>query len=97
MSRKRPLWYVVDYGGVYNVFSSDDFDEDGRYSVNPEYTLDDFDIIHKYTTADAAWNEAERLNRLHERDNKYWLCLPSKTLLLLPLSVRFVAKLKTWS
>lgn len=71
MSRKRPLWYVVDDGSVYNVFSSDDFDDDGRYSVNPEYTLDDFDIIHKYTTADAAWNEAERLNRLHERDNKY--------------------------
>ena len=68
MSRKRPLWYVVDDGGVYNVFSSDDFDEDERYSVNPEYTLDDFDIIGKYTTENAAWNEAERLNRLHERD-----------------------------
>lgn len=68
MSRKRPLWYVVDDGGVYNVLSSDDFDEDGRYTVNPEYSLDDFDIIVKYTMADAAWNEAERLNQLSEKD-----------------------------
>ena len=68
MSRKRPLWYVVDDGGVYNVFSSDDFDEDGQYTVNPDYSLDDFDIIAKYTTADAAWNEAERLNQLCEND-----------------------------
>lgn len=68
MSRKRPLWYVVDDGGVYNVFSSDDFDEDGRYTVNPDYSLDDFDIIAKYTMADAAWNEAERLNQLSEKD-----------------------------
>jgi len=69
MSRKRPLWYVVDDGGVYNVFSSDDFDaKDGHYHENPEYTLDDFDIVAKYTTSDAAWNEAERLNRLHEQD-----------------------------
>lgn len=68
MSHKRPLWYVVDDGGVYNVVSSDDFDEDGRYTVNPEYSLDDFDIIAKYITADAAWNEAERLNRLSEND-----------------------------
>ena len=68
MYYKRPLWYVVDDGGVYNVFSSEDFNEDGRYTVNPEYALDDFDIIAKYTTADAAWNEAERLNRLSEND-----------------------------
>ena len=68
MYHKRLLWYVVDDGGMYNVFSSDDFDEDGRYTVNPEYSLDDFDIIAKYTTADAAWNEAERLNRLYEND-----------------------------
>ena len=68
MSSKRLLWYVVDDGGVYNVFSSDDFDEEERYIVNPEYSLDDFDIIAKYTTADAAWNEAERLNRLSEKE-----------------------------
>ena len=68
MSYKRPLWYVVDDGGMYNVFSSEDFDEDGQYTVNPEYSLDDFDVIAKYTTADAAWNEAERLNQLSEKD-----------------------------
>lgn len=68
MSHKRPLWYVVDDRGMYNVFSSEDFDEDGQYTVNPEYSLDDFDIIAKYTTADAAWNEAERLNQLSEKD-----------------------------
>ena len=68
MSHKRSLWYVVDNGGVYNVFSSEDFDEDGQYTVNPEYSLDDLDIIAKYTTADAAWNEAERLNQLSEKD-----------------------------
>lgn len=68
MSSKRLLWYVVDDGGVYNVFSSEDFDEDGRYTVNPGYSLDDFDIIAEYTTADAAWNEAERLNQLSEKD-----------------------------
>lgn len=54
MSHKRPLWYVVDDGGMYNVFSSEDFDEDGQYTVNPDYSLDDFDIIAKYTIADAA-------------------------------------------
>ena len=68
MSSKRPLWYVVDYGGMYNMFSSEDFDEDGQYTVNPNYSLDDFDIIAKYTTADAAWNETERLNQLSEKD-----------------------------
>ena len=68
MPRKRPLWYVVDDGGRYNVLSSKDFNEDGQYMVNPEYSLDDFDIIAKYTTADAAWNEAERLNQLSEKD-----------------------------
>lgn len=68
MSHKRPLWYVVDDGGMYNVFSSEDFDEDGQYTVNPNYSLDDFDVIAKYTTADAAWNEAERLNQLSEKD-----------------------------
>ena len=68
MPRKRSLWYVVDDGGMYNVFSSKDFNEDGRYIVNPEYVLDDFDIIAKYTTADAAWNEAERLNQLSQED-----------------------------
>lgn len=44
------------------------FNEDGQYIINPEYSLDDFDIIAKYTTADAAWNEAERLNQLSEKD-----------------------------
>lgn len=68
MPRKRTLWYVVDDGGAYNVFCSDDFNEDGQYIVNPEYSLDDFDVIAKYTTADAAWDEAERLNRLSESD-----------------------------
>ena len=68
MSYKRLLWYVVDDGGAYNVFSSEDFDKNERYIVNPEYTLDDFDIIAQYTTEDAAWNEAERLNRLSETD-----------------------------
>lgn len=69
MSSKRLLWYVVDDEGVYDVFSSEDFDEDGQYTVNPNYSLDDFDIIAKYTTADAAWNEAERLNQLSEKDS----------------------------
>lgn len=68
MTHKRPLWYVVDDGGVYNVLYSEDFNEDGQYMVNPEYSLDDFDIIAKYTTAGAAWNEAERLNQLSEKD-----------------------------
>lgn len=68
MSSKRLLWYVVDDRDIYNVFSSEDFDEDGQYTVNPEYSLDDFDIIAKYTTADAAWNEAERLNQSSEKD-----------------------------
>lgn len=68
MPRKRSLWYVVDDGGMYNALSSKDFNEDGQYMVNPEYSLDDFDIIAKYTTADAAWNEAERLNQLSEKD-----------------------------
>lgn len=71
MSHKRTLWYVVDDGDMYNVLSSEDFDEDERYIVNPEYSLDDFDIIARYTTADAAWNEAERLNQLGEKDRYY--------------------------
>lgn len=71
MSHKRTLWYVVDDGDTYNVLSSEDFDEDERYIVNPEYSLDDFDIIARYTTADAAWNEAERLNQLSEKDRYY--------------------------
>lgn len=68
MAKSNIIWYVVDDGGVYNVFSSEDFDEKGRYKVNPVYLIQDFDIVHRYTREDSAWDEAERLNFLRDFD-----------------------------
>lgn len=55
-------YYVVDDGGAYNVFSSDDFDAQGKYYENPEYNLKDFEIIRTFTDMVRAFDYAEMLN-----------------------------------
>ena len=57
------IWFVVaEDEGIYNVFSSDDFDAKGRYIVNPEYSLEDMDIYARFRSEDMAWELAEKLN-----------------------------------
>lgn len=60
---RKTIWFVVaEDERTYNVFSSDDFDEKGRYIVNPEYRLEDMDIYARFRSEDMAWELAERLN-----------------------------------
>jgi len=56
-------YYIVDDGGVYNVFSSDMFDAQGRYIENKNYTIDDFDIIKTTNSEEQAWKIVDKLNR----------------------------------
>ena len=46
----------------YNVFSTDDFDEKGRYIENPQYCIEDFDIIARFRKEEDAWDYVEKLN-----------------------------------
>ena len=59
------LHYVVDDGGVFNVFSSDMFDSLGRYYEDASINLGDLDIVAKYTDMDKAFEHAERLNEIY--------------------------------
>lgn len=61
------LHYVVDDGGVFNVFSSDMFDSLGRYYEDPSINLKDLDIVARYTDIDKAFEHAERLNEIYNR------------------------------
>ncbi len=62
-------FYVVDDGGVYNVFTSDMFDAQGRYIENKSYTIDDFDIIKTTNSEEQAWRLADKLNREAEESS----------------------------
>ena len=59
------LHYVVDDGGVFNVFSSDMFDSLGRYYEDTSINLRDLDIVAQYTDMDKAFERAERLNEIY--------------------------------
>lgn len=61
-SSPRTKWFVSDDGGVYNVFSFEDFDENGRYLTNPEYNLKDFDIIKVFNDMEQAFKYADDMN-----------------------------------
>lgn len=56
------FFVVAEDERTYNVFSSEDFDENGRYIVNPDYTLDDMDIIARFRNENKAWELADKLN-----------------------------------
>ena len=57
------LHYVVDDGGVYNVFSSDMFDSLGRYYEDTSINFKDLDILSVFYDMDDAFEFAEQLNR----------------------------------
>ena len=59
-------YYVVDDGGVFNVLSSDMFDNNGRYIEDKRYTIDDFDIVKTTNSEEFAWKYAETMNREYE-------------------------------
>lgn len=59
------LHYVVDDGGVFNVFSSDMFDSLGRYYEDASIDFKDLDIVARYTDMDKAFEYAERLNEIY--------------------------------
>ena len=61
------LHYVVDDGGVFNVFSSDMFDSLGRYYEDASINFMDLDIVARYTDMDKAFEHAERLNEIYNR------------------------------
>lgn len=57
------MWYVVaEDERTYNVFSSEDFDDEGVYLVNPEYSLEDMDIVEMFRDEQKAWDFADKLN-----------------------------------
>lgn len=59
------LHYVVDDGGVFNVFSSDMFDSLGRYYEAASINIKDLDIVARYTDMNKAFEHAERLNDIY--------------------------------
>lgn len=59
------LHYVVDDGGVFNVFSSDMFDSLGRYYEDASINIKDLDIVARYTDMDKAFEHAEQLNEIY--------------------------------
>lgn len=65
----RTRYWVSDDGGYYNAFSDDMFDERGRYIENPNYTIDDFDIVRYFNTFDEACDYAERMNDGYGEDD----------------------------
>ena len=65
----RTRYFVVNDGDVYNAFSDDDFDARGRYIENPNYTIDDFDIVRYFNTFEQACDYAERMNDGYGEDD----------------------------
>lgn len=64
-------FFVIDDGGMYNVFSDEDFDSKGRYLQNPEYNIADMEIVKRFNNADAAFNYADKMNdSLYESKKK---------------------------
>lgn len=59
------LHYVVDDGGVFNVFSSDMFDSLGRYYEDTSINFNDLDIVAHFTSMDKAFDYAEQLNDIY--------------------------------
>lgn len=59
------LHYVVDDGGIFNVFSSDMFDSLGRYYEDTSINFKDLDIVGRFYDMDKAFEFAESLNEIH--------------------------------
>lgn len=57
--------YVVDDGGLFNVFSSDMFDSQGRYYEDTSINFRDLDIVARYYDMDEAFEHAEQLNEIY--------------------------------
>ena len=55
-------YYLVDDGGIYNVIPSSSFDEKGRYIENPQYRIDDFDIVRTFMNMKKAFDMCDDLN-----------------------------------
>lgn len=62
-------YYVVDDGGVYNVFSSDMFDKNGNYIEDMSLNLNDMDIVKTTNSEEQAWAYAEKMNREQEESS----------------------------
>lgn len=63
MGHSKITYYVVDEGGIYNVITSDDFGDDGKYIPNRFCTLEDFEIIEKFTSFKSACEFCKELNK----------------------------------
>lgn len=59
------LHYVVDDGGIFNVFSSDMFDSLGRYYEDTSININDLNIFAQFTDMDTAFEIAEQLNEIY--------------------------------
>lgn len=70
---RRTRYWVSDNGGDYNAFSDDMFNERGRYLENPNYTIDDFDIVRYFNTFDEACDYADRMNDGYGEDDGGYL------------------------
>ena len=50
MGHSKITYYVVDEGGIFNVITSLDFDDSGKYIPNKSCSLSDFEIIEEFTS-----------------------------------------------
>lgn len=66
-------WYVIDDGEIYNVFSSDDFDEEGYYigsgEIDLDFNINDSDIVKTFDSMDDAFEYAENFNDNYSDDD----------------------------
>lgn len=56
------IYYVVDDGEIYNVFGTDQFDENGNYLTDPSINIGDLDIVKTFSDMDKAFAYADKLN-----------------------------------
>ena len=55
-------YFIVDDGGVYNVFPEDEFDENGNYIEDRSVNIKDMDIVKTMYNLDAAFAYVDKLN-----------------------------------
>lgn len=63
MGRSKVIYYVVDEGGIYNIITSEDFDEEGRYIPDKASMLEDFEIVEKFQSFKQAYEYCNEINK----------------------------------
>lgn len=63
MGHSKITYYVIDEGGTYNIITSADFDDNGRYIPDKASSLEDFEIIERFTNFKRACEFCNEINK----------------------------------